>query len=134
MRAVPFPSRFNDRVDAIVLGNPVQKFLSPSVICDQLCWITGAAMTHHGRDRVPRNFPAGLNDFLNTRPAARAQVCTDPLAWLNQLKRADMGAGKIIYVNVVAQSCSIVCRKIITENGDLISLPQGDLQDDWNQV
>ena len=25
MRAVPFPSRFNDRVDAIVLGNPVQK-------------------------------------------------------------------------------------------------------------
>ncbi len=43
-----------------------------------------------------------------------------------------MGTGKVIDVDVVPQASSIGCSKIITENGDMLALAQGNLQDNWN--
>ena len=63
VRLMPLPSRLDDALDVDIVGFPVERLESQSIVGDELGWVACASTGHDGGDRMASHSPAGFDDF-----------------------------------------------------------------------
>src|SRR5918998_6014987 len=101
---------------------------------DEHCRIARSSRRRLRRDGVPGDLPAGVDDLLYREAGAVAEVVDAMFAGHSLLERPFMGVGQIYHVDVVADAGAIRGRPVLTEDHDLFTMTESDLEYEGDEV
>ena len=131
----PLPSGFYDVQSILVLGNPAKDFSSLAGICNQAGRVTlTAGAVFHGSLHAGY-FLSGINDFLNGKTLAGAEVEPVGVATLHQvIQSAQVSVGQVVYVDVVTNAGAVRGVVVGAEYGDSRALALDGLKNNGDEV
>ena len=131
---MPVPGAADDGFEGIILRFPAEFASDLVAISDKYGQVARSAGGGEGRDRVPGDFARRFDDLEHGIAAAAAEVVDAAAPVGKCLERQDMRPRQIKDMHVVADAGAIGCVVIGAVDFDRVTLPQGDLQDERDQM
>src|SRR5690606_37318473 len=100
---------------------------------DQNVGVAGPPWADAGGDGMAGHLAGRLDNFLHTEAAALAVIVL-PATFLHRAQSPDVSLGTVHVLAVGAHAGDVGCVVVVAEDGDLIALTQGHLEDEGDEV